>query len=51
VYVVAGTGPDHAREFVAVVEIDGRAAAEGRGRSKKEAQQDAARIVLERRTL
>ena len=40
--VVASVGPDHAREFVVVVEVGGAVVAEGRGRSKKLAEQDAA---------
>lgn len=50
VYEVAGTGPDHARVFVADVSVAGRAAGplgSGRGNSKKEAQQAAARAALE----
>lgn len=41
-------GPDHARTFVAVVEVNGRPLGEGRGRSKKEAEQAAAAIALGR---
>jgi len=41
-------GPDHARTFVAVVEVSGRPLGEGRGRSKKEAEQAAAAIALGR---
>lgn len=47
VYRVEGTGPDHARQFTAVVELDGRALGEGSGRSKKEAEQAAARAALD----
>ena len=46
-YVVNGTGPDHARVFTAVVELDGRTLGEGVGRSKKEAEQAAARAALD----
>jgi ribonuclease-3 len=41
-------GPDHARTFVAIVEVNGRPLGEGRGRSKKEAEQAAAAIALGR---
>ena len=46
-YVVNGSGPDHARMFTAVVELDGRTLGEGAGRSKKEAEQAAARAALD----
>jgi ribonuclease III len=42
-YEVHGSGPDHDRRFTAVVRIDGRERGQGRGRSKKEAEQAAAR--------
>ena len=40
-------GPEHDRAFVAVVEVNGRMLGEGRGRSKKEAEQAAAQQALE----
>ena len=40
-------GPDHAKTFVARVEIGGEPAGEGSGRTKKEAEQSAARAALE----
>lgn len=40
-------GPDHAKVFTVAVVIDGRHTATGSGRSKKEAEQDAARAALE----
>jgi ribonuclease-3 len=46
-------GPDHERTFVAVVEANGKTLGQGRGRSKKEAEQLAASealIALERST-
>lgn len=46
-YVVSGSGPDHARVFTAIVELDGRRLGEGAGRSKKEAEQAAARAALD----
>jgi ribonuclease-3 len=41
-------GPDHARTFLAVVEAGGRPLGEGRGKSKKEAEQAAAAEALAR---
>jgi len=41
-YVVAGTGPDHDRHYVAEVYIGGVRRGEGRGSSKKDAEQEAA---------
>src|SRR3990170_1546744 len=41
-------GPDHARTFVAVVEASGKPLGEGRGKSKKEAEQVAAAEALKR---
>ena len=41
-YVVTETGPDHAKVFSAVVQVSGEAHGEGSGRSKKEAEQEAA---------
>lgn len=38
-YRLEGTGPDHARQFTATVEVGGAVYGEGRGRSKKEAEQ------------
>lgn len=46
-YVMEGAGPDHARVFTAVVMIDGSERGRGTGRSKKHAQQEAARQALE----
>lgn len=47
-YLVEGSGPDHARMFEAVVEVDGEEWGRGTGRSKKEAEQNAAREALSR---
>jgi acylphosphatase len=47
VYQVRGEGPDHDRVFTATVSVEGTVRGEGTGRSKKEAQQEAARAVLE----
>ena len=45
--IVGQEGPEHSRVFVAVVEVNGRSVGEGRGRSKKEAEQAAAQRALE----
>lgn len=42
------SGPDHCKVFGAEVLVDGRALGEGSGRSKKEAEQNAARDALEK---
>jgi len=48
-YVVVGeTGPDHHKTFHVEVRVRGQALAEAFGRSKKEAEQEAARLALER---
>jgi len=44
--IVQAEGPDHARAFLARVEVDGQMGGEGRGRSKKEAEQAAAEAAL-----
>lgn len=44
--VVEAIGPDHSREFVVEVDVDGEVLGEGRGRSKKRAEQEAARSAL-----
>ncbi len=41
-YVVTESGPDHEKVFTAVVQVAGDAYGEGTGRSKKEAEQEAA---------
>lgn len=43
---IAEEGPDHAREFTVAVLVDGEQRGIGRGRSKREAQQEAARQAL-----
>lgn len=48
-YEVTGTGPDHDRQFTAVVRVDGEEWGRGEGRSKKQAEQEAARQALELR--
>ena len=47
-YRVEGSGPDHARQFSAVVLVDGEQIGDGEGRSKKEAQQAAAQRALQK---
>jgi ribonuclease III len=41
-YMVRDEGPDHAKKFFATVMLDGEASGEGTGKSKKEAEQEAA---------
>jgi ribonuclease-3 len=41
-YLVEGVGPDHEKEFTARVRVGGRVLGQGRGRSKKVAEQEAA---------
>jgi ribonuclease-3 len=41
-YIVSETGPDHEKLFTAVVQVAGEPYGEGSGRSKKEAEQEAA---------
>lgn len=43
-YRVTGSGPDHARTYVAVLHIGGKPYGEGTGPSKKEAEQESASI-------
>lgn len=45
-YSFEATGPDHARHFTVTVRADGRDLGVGFGRSKKQAEQDAARAAL-----
>lgn len=46
-YQVTETGPDHDKTFTARVEVEGTMVGEGTGRSKKEAEQNAAADALE----
>jgi ribonuclease-3 len=46
--VVAETGPDHDKAFAVDVVADGRVLASGQGKTKKDAEQEAARVALER---
>ena len=45
-YDVVGSGPDHQKHFVATLSVEGAVVGVGEGRSKKEAQQAAARAAL-----
>jgi ribonuclease III len=45
--ILSHSGPDHAREFVAEVQIQGQTLGCGTGRSKQDAEKDAARYALE----
>jgi ribonuclease III len=45
--IIQESGPDHAKSFVAVVLWEGRELGRGLGRSKKEAEVEAARVALE----
>jgi len=47
-YQISETGPDHAKRFNATVFLRGNAYGTGEGRSKKEAEQAAAKIAVER---
>ena len=46
-YFVTETGPDHDKSFAASAIVDGQAVAQGEGKSKREAEQIAARIAFE----
>jgi ribonuclease-3 len=46
VYKYEESGPDHERQFRATVDIDGKSLGKGSGRSKKEAEQRAAREAI-----
>jgi RNAse III (EC 3.1.26.3) len=46
--IILETGPDHDKEFVAQVSHNGKVIGEGTGKSKKEAEQQAARQALEK---
>jgi ribonuclease-3 len=45
-YRIEERGPDHRKEFTATVSLGGRALGSGEGRSKKEAEQRAARVAF-----
>ena len=43
------SGPDHNKSFEAVVALNGKVLAKGKGKSKKEAEMNAAKKALEKR--
>ncbi len=48
-YIVVGSsGPDHKKEFEIVVKINEKEIAQAKGKSKKEAQQEAAKLAIEK---
>ncbi len=47
-HMVAESGPDHNKSFLFEVRLNGEAVGQGKGRSKKEAEQAAARDALEK---
>ncbi len=46
--LITESGPDHAKEFLVKVEVDGKSFGEGAGKSKSEAEQKAAESALEK---
>jgi ribonuclease-3 len=44
---VGESGPDHDKQFQVAVSLNGKVVGEGTGRSKKRAEQDAARAAIE----
>ena len=46
-YVVSEEGPDHDKNFTAIAMVAGVAISEGAGKSKREAEQIAARLAFE----
>jgi len=47
-YAVTGEdGPPHDRTYTVVAQVDGRELGSGRGKSKKQAEQEAARVAVE----
>jgi ribonuclease-3 len=46
--IVSELGPDHSKEFVSQFILNGEVLGQGKGRSKKEAEQEAARVAYER---
>lgn len=47
-HVIAEKGPDHNKLFIVELKLDGKKISSGRGRNKKEAEQNAAREAIER---
>jgi len=46
--MIGSTGPDHQKEFEIAITLDGEKIADAKGKSKKEAQQKAAKIALDK---
>ena len=46
-YDVTDEGPDHAKQFEAVVRVRGKVVGTGKGRTKKQAEQGAAKVALD----
>jgi ribonuclease-3 len=46
--MIGSSGPDHKKEFEIAIVLDEKTIATARGKSKKDAQQKAAKIALER---
>ena len=46
--VISESGPAHAKEFAVAVSVDGRTVGQGQGRSKKLAEQEAAKNAFEK---
>ena len=46
--IVKTSGPDHDKSFVAKLEVNRKVIAYGKGKSKKSAEMEAARIALEK---
>lgn len=46
--IISESGPDHNKTFVAQVKLDGKVLADGTGKTKKQAEQEAARKALEK---
>ncbi len=46
--LVGESGPDHDKQFRVAVSLNGKTVGEGTGRSKKRAEQDAARVAIEK---
>ena len=47
-HLIKQSGPDHRREFFIEIQVDGQPIAEGHGKSKKNAEEKAAKVALEK---
>jgi len=47
-HLIKQSGPDHRREFFIEIKVDGQSIAEGHGKSKKNAEEKAAKVALEK---